>query len=68
MTDLSSVNRVGPTRNRTYWYSNGVTFSGTGYYRTRETTPRDLHALHDGAFVWRTAPPTVAASDFADVA
>jgi len=39
MTDLPSVNRVGPTRNRTYRNSNGVSFSGAGYYRTRETTP-----------------------------
>jgi len=67
LTDLSSIHRVGPTRNRTIRNPDGFTHGRTRCDTARQATACDVFTVHDGALVWRSESPSVAASSFASV-
>ena len=55
MTDLPSVDRVGPTRHRISRHPYSITFSRPGRDRTRQTPARHVSAFHDGSSFRRAA-------------
>ena len=68
MTDLPSIHRVGPTRNRTIGNPHCFTLRRTRRNAARQTSPRDVSTIHDGALVWSASPPGASASDIAGFA
>lgn len=68
MTDLPSIHRVGPTRNRTIGNPHCFTLRRTRRNAARETSARGVSAVHDGTLVWSASPLGTSASDIAGFA